>query len=241
MIRRPPRSTLFPYTTLFRSRRSGRRRLGHPRAESAQQGCGDKVLAGVANGDALRPQGHSDRQTQELWRRHKRAKAQGRPPSTQGPQQSGRELPSTHAPAGTCHAAVQISRACPTLPGAVRSDLWALSAAASPSQGGAVSPGDGIALPDVARGERLGNLHLKGAEAGGGPVPTPGAMGVACQDSCSLTMLKQARQGPAPKPWMDTSTVVPAMPALTILLGNVSWIARRASTVSTAETASGMR
>src|SRR5256885_10782211 len=27
MIRRPPRSTLFPYTTLFRSRRSQRRRL----------------------------------------------------------------------------------------------------------------------------------------------------------------------------------------------------------------------
>src|SRR6267142_4757773 len=31
MIRRPPRSTLFPYTTLFRSRRAVRtdRRLGH--------------------------------------------------------------------------------------------------------------------------------------------------------------------------------------------------------------------
>src|SRR2546426_6292117 len=28
MIRRPPRSTLFPYTTLFRSRRSLRHRLG---------------------------------------------------------------------------------------------------------------------------------------------------------------------------------------------------------------------
>src|SRR2546428_8910683 len=27
MIRRPPRSTLFPYTTLFRSERVGRRRL----------------------------------------------------------------------------------------------------------------------------------------------------------------------------------------------------------------------
>src|SRR5438552_12065508 len=28
MIRRPPRSTLFPYTTLFRSRKGKRRRLG---------------------------------------------------------------------------------------------------------------------------------------------------------------------------------------------------------------------
>src|SRR3712207_8638619 len=31
MIRRPPRSTLFPYTTLFRSRRSGRNRASGPR------------------------------------------------------------------------------------------------------------------------------------------------------------------------------------------------------------------
>src|SRR2546425_7587957 len=29
MIRRPPRSTLFPYTTLFRSVRGGGRRRGH--------------------------------------------------------------------------------------------------------------------------------------------------------------------------------------------------------------------
>src|SRR5260370_25774906 len=30
MIRRPPRSTLFPYTTLFRSQRVGDQRLGLP-------------------------------------------------------------------------------------------------------------------------------------------------------------------------------------------------------------------
>src|SRR4051794_41256242 len=35
MIRRPPRSTLFPYTTLFRSGRRGRRR-GGARDEPAQ-------------------------------------------------------------------------------------------------------------------------------------------------------------------------------------------------------------
>src|SRR5258708_28277925 len=36
MIRRPPRSTLFPYTTLFRSHRGGgrRARVLHPRIES---------------------------------------------------------------------------------------------------------------------------------------------------------------------------------------------------------------
>src|SRR3989449_6029414 len=47
MIRRPPRSTLFPYTTLFRS--PGRRRLGAPgggRRAEALEGCagGAQVL-----------------------------------------------------------------------------------------------------------------------------------------------------------------------------------------------------
>src|SRR5260370_2870258 len=41
MIRRPPRSTLFPYTTLFRSRRDPlseqvSRRRGNPRGETAE-------------------------------------------------------------------------------------------------------------------------------------------------------------------------------------------------------------
>src|SRR5215216_7911554 len=35
MIRRPPRSTLFPYTTLFRSCRSPWRRRARPRAAAA--------------------------------------------------------------------------------------------------------------------------------------------------------------------------------------------------------------
>src|SRR3712207_6955478 len=47
MIRRPPRSTLFPYTTLFRSdRRSGLRRAGRR---------GDGADAGEDQGDELRP------------------------------------------------------------------------------------------------------------------------------------------------------------------------------------------
>src|SRR3712207_7077792 len=37
MIRRPPRSTLFPYTTLFRSRREDPR---HPREQAALLGAG---------------------------------------------------------------------------------------------------------------------------------------------------------------------------------------------------------
>src|SRR2546429_6347927 len=49
MIRRPPRSTLFPYTTLFRSRRSvspsqGLRLSENPRARSA--GPGHRTAAG---------------------------------------------------------------------------------------------------------------------------------------------------------------------------------------------------
>src|SRR2546426_2974226 len=35
MIRRPPRSTLFPYTTLFRSRRTGRASPSPPRSARA--------------------------------------------------------------------------------------------------------------------------------------------------------------------------------------------------------------
>src|SRR2546425_4713563 len=39
MIRRPPRSTLFPYTTLFRSRSGAR----HRRGRSVEKGNGRKV------------------------------------------------------------------------------------------------------------------------------------------------------------------------------------------------------
>src|SRR2546430_5350583 len=52
MIRRPPRSTLFPYTTLFRSRTSWRTRVA---AESA---CGAYL--------ALRPEDRSEEHTSEL-------------------------------------------------------------------------------------------------------------------------------------------------------------------------------
>src|SRR2546421_8993307 len=46
MIRRPPRSTLFPYTTLFRSHAS----------QAAAQGCGSLVREGPARSHP-RPQG----------------------------------------------------------------------------------------------------------------------------------------------------------------------------------------
>src|SRR5437762_10997685 len=51
MIRRPPRSTLFPYTTLFRSR------LGEPQALGAEEGA-PQAVAHVA-GDSLRSEEHT--------------------------------------------------------------------------------------------------------------------------------------------------------------------------------------
>src|SRR3712207_7293277 len=80
MIRRPPRSTLFPYTTLFRSRARRRRRLRrHRAAEEARRqggwrgavhrlrargGLGERVAQG--RGDALP---RSEEHTSELQSR----------------------------------------------------------------------------------------------------------------------------------------------------------------------------
>src|SRR3712207_6931475 len=69
MIRRPPRSTLFPYTTLFRSDRLGRdpgrvRKLlllARPRGHQARA-C--PVLAGVDRGGLLQP-GRGGRRSEE--------------------------------------------------------------------------------------------------------------------------------------------------------------------------------
>src|SRR3712207_6853514 len=55
MIRRPPRSTLFPYTTLFRSHRAGRADVPHRRPRSLDGGR----HAGVPG--ALRPPGEGPR------------------------------------------------------------------------------------------------------------------------------------------------------------------------------------
>src|SRR2546425_6226732 len=57
MIRRPPRSTLFPYTTLFRSRQRaaelGERVVRHP----LQQGDHRRAVDGVALVSGVRPRG----------------------------------------------------------------------------------------------------------------------------------------------------------------------------------------
>src|SRR2546422_5544802 len=70
MIRRPPRSTLFPYTTLFRSRRSGarpNRAFGNRRGRGLARAVG-VIGAGPAVGAAAR--GEVDRKSTRLNSSH---------------------------------------------------------------------------------------------------------------------------------------------------------------------------
>src|SRR5260221_10041310 len=49
MIRRPPRSTLFPYTTLFRSQQSGRQRAGTEYRDSDSARACSIIRDGIAD------------------------------------------------------------------------------------------------------------------------------------------------------------------------------------------------
>src|SRR5260221_1923537 len=74
MIRRPPRSTLFPYTTLFRSGGIGRRqqraalppRHGDQDADDAPRVARDARDVVAEDGAAAAPQGRSEEHTSEL-------------------------------------------------------------------------------------------------------------------------------------------------------------------------------
>src|SRR2546429_2014203 len=57
MIRRPPRSTLFPYTTLFRSREGCG--LGRARLLSRGPATGDRRRAALARADGTRSEEHT--------------------------------------------------------------------------------------------------------------------------------------------------------------------------------------
>src|SRR2546428_6977234 len=63
MIRRPPRSTLFPYTTLFRSPRAGAQPDAIPRD-------GENAGHGVAESGGLRPASPADRKSTRLNSSH---------------------------------------------------------------------------------------------------------------------------------------------------------------------------
>src|SRR3712207_7808696 len=72
MIRRPPRSTLFPYTTLFRSRGARGRRLPGGRGYAAvrrRRGPRPGDLARRRCGGALTDAGRSEEHTSELQSR----------------------------------------------------------------------------------------------------------------------------------------------------------------------------
>src|SRR2546426_8549002 len=64
MIRRPPRSTLFPYTTLFRSVRVRREPCGGPQA--SWQGGWAGMVAGRSLPGRLRSASRSEEHTSEL-------------------------------------------------------------------------------------------------------------------------------------------------------------------------------
>src|SRR2546425_7958322 len=65
MIRRPPRSTLFPYTTLFRSGRI-RRDAAVPRPRRQGFGGGARSRGGSGRGRRSSGQGRSEEHTSEL-------------------------------------------------------------------------------------------------------------------------------------------------------------------------------
>src|SRR5256885_7312984 len=64
MIRRPPRSTLFPYTTLFRSRFRGVQR--NSRSDVAHDRTGPRRQLGRGAGVALSSAARSEEHTSEL-------------------------------------------------------------------------------------------------------------------------------------------------------------------------------
>src|SRR2546422_7017352 len=69
MIRRPPRSTLFPYTTLFRSDRAGRARDVAARAHQEDVGALELVVLVAQRSVVQQIEGRSEEHTSELQSR----------------------------------------------------------------------------------------------------------------------------------------------------------------------------
>src|SRR3712207_8033094 len=70
MIRRPPRSTLFPYTTLFRSPRPPKSRNWPPSLPASRRRCPSKRESSTTNGhECTRMRGRSEEHTSELQSR----------------------------------------------------------------------------------------------------------------------------------------------------------------------------
>src|SRR3712207_8630691 len=70
MIRRPPRSTLFPYTTLFRSHLRHPEHPGRDQALFPRQGLGNAGASRFAGAETVRQGGHPDRKSTRLNSSH---------------------------------------------------------------------------------------------------------------------------------------------------------------------------
>src|SRR5438309_9244734 len=64
MIRRPPRSTLFPYTTLFRSKRASRRLFSRSCCQSPVGNCSRMSLRSLADNSRRSEEHTSELQSQ---------------------------------------------------------------------------------------------------------------------------------------------------------------------------------
>src|SRR3712207_7459107 len=70
MIRRPPRSTLFPYTTLFRSPRADRSRDGSRRLDGDSKGNCKRRVASAERKSTMKDRIRSDRKSTRLNSSH---------------------------------------------------------------------------------------------------------------------------------------------------------------------------
>src|SRR3712207_6947818 len=86
MIRRPPRSTLFPYTTLFRSRSPGRRRS-----------CRRRVRSEIREPPTPSAGGTRSSEPPPAWRRSSPRCAASRCRAPPGPDRKSTRLNSSHA------------------------------------------------------------------------------------------------------------------------------------------------
>src|SRR5260221_5112872 len=98
MIRRPPRSTLFPYTTLFRSRsvvagrRSLLRRYGFPRSRVGRRGRARRPTRERSEEHTSELQSHSDLVCRLLLETKKKKRRRARDGTSPSPSSSRESL-----------------------------------------------------------------------------------------------------------------------------------------------------
>src|SRR3712207_7690271 len=73
MIRRPPRSTLFPYTTLFRSVHAGHLDVGHDRLKGRVFDSTERLERRLAGRDVHFPHAQAERLAQRIEQRDRKS------------------------------------------------------------------------------------------------------------------------------------------------------------------------